>query len=232
MYPIIITVIAAAGWLAAVALAGKAGYLTKILVKLGLQEQKQKINWTAFSWDSCLQKLEYKADAVFFGDSIIRGGDFHKMFPNKKIVNLGCSGDTLSGMINRLSMVQAVDPEKVFFMGGINGLTEHNLSNCIKKYAQLLEQLKKTAPNAQLYVHSLLPIAKEKEKHICKNATIRRFNDAIRAIAEEKGAIYIDLQPYYAKDGFMNPDLTIDGLHLYPESYEKWMHVLAQYMED
>ncbi len=232
MYPMVIAATAAAGWLLAIAVAVKAGYLTKLFVKLGLKEQNANINWAAFSWDSCLQKLEYKADVVFFGDSIIRGGDFHKAFPDKRIVNLGCSGDTLSGMINRLSMVQAVAPRKVFFMGGINGLTDHNLQNCVKKYAALLEQLKNTNPDAQVYVHSLLPIAKQKEKHICKNTTIRQFNSQIRAIAEEKGAIYIDLYPYYEKDGYMDPELTKEGLHLLPEAYEKWMCAITPYMQD
>ena len=168
MYAVIVSVVAVVGWMAALLLAVKAGYLTKILVKLGLKEQQAKINWTAFSWDSCLKKLEYKADVVFFGDSIVRGGDFHKAFPDKKIVNLGCSGDTLSGMSNRISMIEAVSPEKIFFLGGINGLTDYNLANCVKKYTALLEQMKKTNPNAKIHVHSLLPIAKEKEKSICK----------------------------------------------------------------
>ena len=232
MLQIVMVVALLAGWLAAVVLIIKAGYFTKFLVKLGITEQKAKMNWTAFSWDSCLQKLEYKADVVFFGDSIIRGGDFHKAFPHQKIVNLGCSGDTLPGMCNRLSMIQAVAPKKVFVMGGINGLTDYNLSNCVKNYARLLEQLKCTSPNARIYVHSILPITKEKEKQICKNTTIQQFNHKIYALAEEKGAVYIDLYPCYEKDGQLNPELSKDGLHLHPEAYEQWMQVIAPYMED
>lgn len=232
MCVVIITVVASLGWLVAVTLAVKAGYLTKLLVKLGLWEQKANINWAAFSWDSCLQKLEYKADVVFLGDSIVRGGDFHKAFPNKKIVNLGCSGDTLSSMMNRLTMVQAVHPEKVFFMGGINGLTDYNLSNCVKKYAALLDELKKKNPNTKVYIQSLLPISKEKEKQVCKNNTIRQFNREICLLAENIGVVYIDLYPLYEKDGYMNPELTKDGLHLLSEAYEPWMCALVQYMDD
>lgn len=230
MWPVIAALIAVSGWVMAVGVCIKAGYLAKALAKLGLKENKAGMNWTAFSWESCLQKMGCSAQTVFFGDSLIRGGDFHKAFPEEIIVNLGCSGDTLAGMRNRLSTVQMLTPKKVFFMGGINGLTDYNLSQCVRQYAALLNQLKRFLPDAEIYIHSLLPIAKNKERTVCSNKTIRQFNDEIRGIAQAEGIAYIDLYPCYEKNGQLDSALTVDGIHLKPEAYEHWFRMLNPYM--
>ena len=73
-----------------------AGYHTKVLVKLGLKEPVVKTNHALLAWENCLEKLDYDADVVFFGDSITYQSDFQH--PGLKIVNLGYSGDTLSGI--------------------------------------------------------------------------------------------------------------------------------------
>lgn len=231
MYDVTVTIIAVLSISALMVLIFKGGYFTKILVKLGLKENTAQINWTAFSWESCLQKLNYKADIVFFGDSIIRGGDFHKHFCDLEIINLGCSGDTLSGMINRISMVQAVSPEKIFLLGGINGLTDYNIKKSANKYDELINELHNAVPRAQIYVHSLLPLSAEKEKSICKNKTIEAFNSEIKQIAEKYGFTFIDLYSLYVFEGKMNPKLTKDGIHLQPEAYTLWIEKIAKYMK-
>lgn len=230
MYTVIITIIAIISVSLFVLLFIKVGMLSKLLFKLGFIKQKSNINWSAFSWESCLKKLEYSADVVFFGDSIIRGGDFHKAFKDQRIINLGSSGDTLSAMLRRVSMVEAVNPKKIFFLGGINGLSNMNIKKCVEQYSELMDALKRSAPDAQIYVHSLLPISKSKEKKICSNKTIREFNERIKNIAVEKGLTFIDLYPLYEKDGSMNPEHTIDGLHLKPEAYGFWFDEIREYI--
>lgn len=230
MYTVIITIIAIISVSLFVLLFIKVGMLSKLLFKLGFIKQKSNINWSAFSWESCLKKLEYSADVVFFGDSIIRGGDFHKAFPNVTVLNLGSSGDTLSGMYKRASMVGAANPQKIFLLGGINGLSNMNQKVCEELYRELLDALNEQAPEAKIYVHSLLPISKSKERGICTNKTICEFNKKIKNIAVEKGLTFIDLYPLYEKDGSMNPEHTIDGLHLKPEAYGFWFDEIREYI--
>lgn len=206
------------------------GYLQKILVKLGLKEQKEKTNWAVFSWNNTMEKLDYQADVVFFGDSIIRGSDFRKQFPHKKIVNLGYSGDTLSGMIKRIPMITAMHPQQVFILGGINGLTNRNADRCIAVYEKLLNEIRQAMPFTKIYIHSLLPLSSEKERKICKNQTILCFNQRLRSLAEARNIPFIDLYTLYAKDGVLNPDLTVDGIHLFPHAYERWATALHPYL--
>lgn len=231
MYEMIVTVIAVIGMMAAVLLFVKAGFLQKVLVKFGFQKKKVAINWTAFSWESSLRKMGCKADVVFLGDSITRGGDFHIQFPQLTVANLGSSGDTLAGMIGRVTAIQAFCPKKVFLQGGINGLTDFNLSCCISQYEDLICKVEQEVPDAKVYIQSTLPLSAAKSKKICKNSTIAAFNDAIRQLAEKHGHTYIDLYSLYLENGEMNPADTLDGLHLKPEGYNRWYKAIRKYMQ-
>lgn len=232
MYPVFMTCAAFAGISASILLFMKAGYLQKLLEKLGIRKQKVKTNWTAFSWESCLKKMKCKADVVFIGDSIIRGGDFNERFPQCRIVNLGCSGDTLAGMIGRVSTVQALSPQKIFLMGGINGLTDRNIACCISLYEDLVQALQRQEPQIKLHILSLLPITAQKAKKLCSNKTIEEFNHPIEMLAQKYGYVYIDLHSLYSTDGQLDPQLSVDGLHLKPQSYEPWYQAIEPYITE
>ena len=184
-----------------------------------------------FSWESSLKQLVYDADVVFFGDSITRGGNFQRYFPDLKIVNLGCTGDTLEGMRGRLSMIKTLSPQKVFLMGGINGLTDHNIEKCIAKYEQLLTDIREVLPDTQIYVQSLLPISTEKQRQLlCHDRAIRCFNESIRKLSEKHEVKYVDLYPLYEQNGQIEPTLTVDGMHIKPEAYERWAEMIHCYV--
>lgn len=208
----------------------RAGYDTKLLVKLGLREPVAETNWAVVSWNNTMEKLNYDADVVFFGDSITRGSDFRAYFPESKIVNLGYSGDTLDGMLTRVSSVAAVTPEKVFIMGGINGITDKNIDQSIVTYSKLIEMLIATVPNSEIYIQSVLPISSTRESWFLSNKTIVEFNRKLAQLALEKDATYIDLYSLYEVNGEMNPELTTDGIHLHPDAYALWADAIAKYM--
>lgn len=208
-----------------------AGYDTKVLVKLGIIEATAQTNWAVVGWNNTLEKLNYDADIVFFGDSITRGSDFREYFPEKKIVNSGYPGDTLVGMIDRVSGVAAVSPEKVFVLGGINGLTDVNIDNCISTYSDLIDELLEALPEADIYIQSVLPISSSKELSVCHNSTIVKFNSTLEQLASEKGVSYVDLFSLYEVNGEMNPELTKDGVHIYPEAYSLWAEEIAKYID-
>jgi len=211
------------------------GYDTKILVKLGLKEREPEVNQAArqavSSWTHTLEKMDYDSEIVFFGDSITEGSDFREYFPDRRIVNLGYSGDMLTGMIDRVPMVRAVSPEKVFLLGGINGLHDTNVEECAANYAVLLDKLREAVPEAEIYAQSVLPMSAEKEEEFCHNTAIQELNEQIKALAGERGMIYVDLYSLYEADGVMNPELTTDGVHLRPEAYERWAEAIREYVD-
>ena len=54
------------------------------------------------------------------GDSITAQGEWAELFPEEKILNLGLSGDTSAGLLNRLDDVVGRKPRVVLLMIGIN----------------------------------------------------------------------------------------------------------------
>jgi GDSL-like Lipase/Acylhydrolase family len=71
-------------------------------------------------WLGSFQSREGVIDVVMLGDSITAQGEWAKLFPEEKILNLGLSGDTSAGLLNRLDDVVGRKPRVVFLMIGIN----------------------------------------------------------------------------------------------------------------
>ena len=211
-------------------LINRGGYVDKVLVKVGLKEYEAPTDWTLESWRSSLKAMDVDADVVFFGDSITRGGAWSDAFQDVNIVNLGISGDSIRGMENRVDMIASVRPEKVFILGGINSLTDHNSKEILKQYKNMLEKVHEAVPDAEIYVQSILPISVEKEKECADNTVIDAFNTELEKLAAEAGATYINIHDLYELDGSMNPELTKDGVHLKPEAYDLWYKAIEGYV--
>lgn len=178
-----------------------------------------------------MDKLDYDADVVFFGDSIIAGSNFQNAFPDRDIIEFGLPGDSLSGMLERADMIKSVSPEKIFIMGGINSI-RNGKDMTLSAMRELLQTVKDENPEAELYVMSILPISAEKEKEVTTNEEIADFNTDLQEMASQMEVIYIDLFSLYIKDGCMNPDLTKDGIHLEEDAYSIWEDAISEYIAD
>ena len=229
-YSVFITIVAIILFLLGLGMFLKGNFYYKILVILGLKERKQKTNWALIAWENCLNKLNFKADIVFFGDSITRGSNFGKFF-DKKIVNLGLAGDTLDGMLKRVSLIKAVSPEKLFVLGGINGLKDININVCEEKYEKLLKEIRQEVPKTQIYVLSVLPISSKQEiTLLCHNTAIEKFNERIEKLSKSYDAKYINLFQLFSENGKINPDLTVDGIHINEKGYSVWADAIKEYV--
>lgn len=88
-------------------------------------------------------------------------------------------------------------------------------------------------PNADIYLQSILPVNTDMKKDlditpdkiIEANKVIKRFADA------HPRCYYVDLFSVYELNGIMPPKLTRDGVHLFPQSYDKWAEKIRPYME-
>lgn len=169
-------------------------------------------------------------DIVFFGDSIIRGGNWERYFPEKKIINLGVSGDTIYGMTNRINMITVVHPKKVFICGGINSLSRYNVKLVLAQYKNMLIKIRNSVPNARIFVQSVLPISKSNEKW-ADNDTIILFNSELEKLTKDLNCTYINIHNLYTENGVMNPKLTKDGTHLQKDAYIIWVDAIKDYID-
>lgn len=64
-----------------------------------------------------------KDDIIFLGNSITNGCEWAELLGNAHAKNRGISGDTTNGVLDRLHVITAGKPSKVFLLIGINDLS-------------------------------------------------------------------------------------------------------------
>lgn len=203
----------------------------KALFNYGVREYQEGTDWRTLSWGSCIRQLELDVDVAFFGDSITRNGDWQSYFPERRIINLGLSGDSVFGMTKRVETLASVKPEKIFILGGINSLTNHNVELVYRQYSNMIAEIKKTTPSAELYIQSVLPIGERCKRNVT-NETIQEFNRRLQKLAEERGAAYVDLFSLYVSDGNqLRPEMTKDDVHITPEAYVPWIETIRPFVD-
>ncbi len=181
-------------------------------------------------WDRCLDQLRIDCDVAFLGDSITYKSSFFQDFPDLTICNLGVCSDTIRAMNSRVGTLWTIMPEKVFLMVGINSLRNDNLEECIEDYRELVDNVI-SKWDFQLYIMSLTPKSRIESGDDPRPEIIVSFNEAIAEIAQEKGAIYVDLYSHLVgDDGYVQDRYTEDGLHISEAAYEVWADLIRPYM--
>jgi lysophospholipase L1-like esterase len=185
-------------------------------------------------WKDLLAQ-EAKAVAVGQGSSrlsILVGDSLSQWFPSEQLpkgqfwLNQGISGDTSSGILQRLSVFSQTRPQAVYVMAGINdlrrGATDETILNNIH---QIIGNLQQSHPHAQIVVESILPT----RLPAIGNSRIRYLNRQIAALTRQEGVEYLNLHPLFTDfDGNLRQNLTTDGLHLSQRGYQIWQWALQQ----
>lgn len=202
----------------------------KILSTLGFKFPEE-INWTLESWNSSLEQLDYDSDIVFIGDSLTRGENFQEYFPDEKIVNLGISGDTLSGIAKRAFVISELNPEMIFVEGGVNSLSSTSVDNLAVQYETMLQDIMADNPDNEIFIQSILPISNKNQTRGLTNENIIKLNARLQEIAKKHGVTYVDIYSAYVLNGEMNPEYTKDGVHLKDAYKHLWLDILSEYIK-
>ncbi len=141
-------------------------------------------------------------------------------------LNQGISGDTTSGILQRVSAFAGTRPDVIYVMAGINDLRRGASDATIQaNLRQIVRKLQRQHPNAQIILQSILPT----RFAALSSQRIYRLNQDLAAIALAEGAQFMDLTYYFMDgQGVLRRDLTTDGLHLNARGYQVWQSVLQQ----
>ena len=167
---------------------------------------------------------------VLLGDSITEGHPARTV-AGMTVVNEGISGDRAVvadppiGVLRRLDLVTSAKPAMVFLMIGINDFGEKETCDQLEaEYRELLPALRAAAPNARIFVQSILPTRDHFAFHI---PNVREMNGRIQRMCLEEGMDWVDLTTAVADpDGLLKAHYTGDGLHLKPPGYAVWQTIL------
>jgi lysophospholipase L1-like esterase len=173
---------------------------------------------------------------VFLGDSITEFGEWNELFGGQGlIVNRGIGADTTSGVLSRLDAIIAMQPRAVFLMIGTNDRTRLGLkpAETARNYKLIVDGLRMPSPAPIVYVQSILPVAESPKQR--SNEWIVDVNEQIKAVADGKGVVYIDLYQEFLHQDFasglsLDPRLSSDGLHPNGEGYALWGERLAPFI--
>ncbi|HEY9643657.1 MAG TPA: GDSL-type esterase/lipase family protein [Coleofasciculaceae cyanobacterium] len=162
--------------------------------------------------------------SVLLGDSLALWFPIERLSSDRYWLNQGISGDTTTGILNRLPLLDNIHPDTIHIMAGINDLRQGATdATVISNLLQIIRQLKRSHPEATLYVYSILPT----RLPAIPSNRVRWLNYNIAAAARKEGVDFLNLQPAFSDDrGNLRRDLTTDGLHLSHLGYKVWQTAL------
>ena len=101
----------------------------------------------------------------------------------------------------------------------------------ISAYGRLVDTLRQQHPDAIVYVQSILPVTADYEKRadaVTDNATIDEYNEALMAMAEEKGVYYLNVAEIFKDEtgALFSEASPTDGIHFGATWYRKWFDYL------
>lgn len=190
-------------------------------------------SWYQLRSDFFRKLPDHKKEIIFLGNSITEQGEWQEVVQKKHVLNRGISGDVTFGVLARLDEVLSSKPAKLFVLIGINDLKRGTPAAVIAaNYVRLIKKVKAESPKTKLYMQGLLPVntymlPKIYEK--LNNEKVTALNGKLKAICQENGATYVDLNPVFAgENGQLKKELSTDGLHLRFAAYILWADYLKK----
>lgn len=182
-----------------------------------------------------------KGQIVFIGDSITDLYILDKHYAHLPLAtyNRGIGGDTTQGVLDRLQ-VSAFDiaPSVIVLMIGTNDINgNYEKAGIFERYEKIIDEIDKNLPDVTLFCMSVIPQNEVLETYSTikvENTTkiIFEVNAHIKALAQEKGATYLDVFSLLADENDrLIKEYSDDGLHLNEKGLTVWTNLLKPYLE-
>lgn len=186
-----------------------------------------------------LNKNIEKGEIVFYGDSITEMCDVSLYYPEFEIINRGISGDTTSGMLERLQdNLLDIEPSTVVFLGGTNDIGKNvPIEEIAGNIESILKAIKDRCPNCRIIVQSVYPVNKNirprylNQVNARTNDAVIKLNAALVELCQRRGYTYVNTYSYLIDDeGNLKSEYTRDGLHLTRKAYFALAEVIKPYL--
>lgn len=196
------------------------------------------------TYDYELENDSYFNDAVFMGDSRTMGisdyagfdgADFfceNGMTIYKLLEDTGVTYQKTGEKVDLKEMLQEKHYGKVYIMLGMNELGYGDTNKYLKQYLKVVRQIREWQPDAIIFIMANLHISQEKNNMESEfnNVNINDKNVASARLANGTDIFYLDCNPIFTDDeGYLQAELTFDGVHLYAQHYGKWGEFLMEH---
>lgn len=211
-----------------------------IMPYVGLHSQYKRktkaCQQTALLWGSNAMRATYfsmlptdKNDILFFGDELVKCGEWNELLHNSRIKNRGTGWGYGGNIATTQQMVEVSlnthnhdNPQTILVYTATEDVcSEKPLALVEKEYIQLLDQIQTLAPNTPIIVLSQIPNTKYNQRVI-------EFNQWLQAYVDQKNAIhYCDIySPLCTKAN------AIQDNYLYGRGYIEVARAIAPWIKD
>ena len=190
--------------------------------------------------------ISYFDDALFLGDSLADGFKVYnsslelkdsraryltqKSTTPRTFLQPGVHVDAGAGPVDVWAVIEQVQPGKMYLTLGTNALMSMTPEEFITTYYQLIDKIRRTSPNTQIYVTTVTPVTAWKSQKEARLSfdRIYRSNQLIAKMCHEKGLALINLYDVLkSSSGYLREDIAAsDGYHLTPSGYREWLDYL------
>lgn len=196
------------------------------------------------TYDYVLENDSYFNDAAFLGDSRtlgisdyagLDGADFfcdNGMTIYKLLEDSGVTFQRTGEKVDMKKVLQENHYGKIYIMLGMNELGYGDTPMYMKQYLKVIRQLREWQPEAVIYVMANLHVSREKNNMETEfnNININDKNVAAARLANGRDVFYLDCNPLFTdEEGYLQAELTFDGVHLYAQHYDKWRTFLMEH---
>ena len=189
------------------------------------------------------ENIGYFSDAAFLGDSRTLGisdyagleeADFYcdsgmMIF---KLLEEEITYQKTGDKVDLTQVLQEKQYGKIYIMLGMNELGYGNTETYLEQYRKVVDQIREWQPQAIIYIMANLHVSREKNNMETEfnNININDKNAASAQLANGTDIFYLDANPLFTdRDGFLNAELTFDGVHLYAQHYDVWREFLLEH---
>ena len=196
------------------------------------------------TYDYVKENESYFNDAAFLGDSRtlgisdyagLDGADFfcdNGMTIYKLLGDDGVTYQKTGEKVDLKEILQDKCYGKIYIMLGMNELGYGDTPMYLKQYLKVIRQIQEWQPGVIIYVMANLHVSLEKNNMETEfnNININDKNVASARLANGKDVFYLDCNPLFTdEEGYLQAELTFDGVHLYAQHYDKWREFLFEH---
>lgn len=194
-----------------------------------------------------LNRVAKKGEIVFAGSSLMEQFPVNELMTSLGIsgcvYNRGIGGYTTDDLLRTMdTCIFDLEPRKLFINIGTNDIGAGRVESLKQNYREILRQVRERLPQTQIYLLAYYPCnpqglrATEEERaqafRYRTNEAIRACNRWVEELAQEMGCVYLDLnEPLLDAEGQLKLELTMDGVHMYPDAYVPILEQLAPWLD-
>lgn len=216
--------------------------------------QQEKEAWPMCpEWRILLERYDHLNRVAKKGQILFAGSSLMEQFPVNELMesleipgcvyNRGVGGYTTDDLLHTMdTCIFDLEPRKLFLNIGTNDIGAGRLESLRTNYREILRQIGERLPQTRVYLLAYYPCnpqglrASEEERaeafRYRTNETIEECNRWVEKLAHDTGATYLDLNaPLKDAQGCLKLELTVDGIHMYPDAYVPILKQLAPYLD-